>query len=217
MIQAKQDIVTYFDSLAGTYATWLTPVFTKLRAQLVSRFVQGTVLDVGVGRGELLNAYSSSAESVIGCDFSCQMIIVAQKANPTATLFVSSAESLDYQEQTFETIVLSEVIYYISDVKFFLQKAYSWLKPQGKIIIIFGNARYNFLYPFLGKLGLRLPDKFGERTLSLSTIQKQIRAALPAVAVSCYGGMPFIGWSEGALAKQVFSLQAMVVTRLTPK
>lgn len=217
MQKIKSNQAEYFDALAETYETWATPLLTKLRARFIKRFIGTVVLDVGVGRGTLLKAYTQNTTFVTGCDISPRMLALAQALNLQAKLFVSSAELLEFPANTFETIILSEVVYYLTDLSGFLQKAIGWLKPQGKMIVIFGNQKYNVFYPLAGKLGLRLPDTLGEQTISIEIIKKQVERSDFLVKFDCFGGLPCFGWSSFFWAVPVFPLQAVVVTKLSPK
>lgn len=98
-----------------------------------------TVLDIGTGTGVLpLNMYKYGAKW-IGTDISENQIeqakILAQKANMDIEFLTSSAEALNFPENSFDAVTACQCFWYF-DYKVIAPKLAKLLKKNGKLIIL---------------------------------------------------------------------------------
>ena len=113
-----------------------------------------SVLEVGCGKGELLNKIK--AKQKVGIDFSTTMIKIAQEHYPHIEFHEMAAEQIKL-EQKYDLIILSNLIGYLEDIENVFKELHKVCHPGTKIIITY----YNYLWePFLNlgeKLGLKSP------------------------------------------------------------
>ena len=111
-----------------------------------------TVLEIGSGTGDLLNALAPSRG--VGIDISPRMVEIASRKYPHLTFRVGNAEDLPMTEK-FDYVVLSDVIGSIPDV----QKAFTELRkvtrPRTRVIITY----YNYFWEPILRCGERLGRK----------------------------------------------------------
>jgi 2-polyprenyl-3-methyl-5-hydroxy-6-metoxy-1,4-benzoquinol methylase len=103
---------------------------------LVNKFAKCNVLDVGCGDGYLASQISQKFE-VIGIDISREAVKVAKNKNPKMDFIVASCTDIPFPDNSFDTVVASEVIEHINydDGKNFLKEARRALNRQGRIIV----------------------------------------------------------------------------------
>jgi len=95
----------------------------------------GQLLEIGVGNGRHFQFYKT--HMVIGIDTSSKMLEIAEKRkSKNIKLELMNAESLLFQDQTFDYIILSHVIAVVDNPEKALEESYRVLKPNGKIFIL---------------------------------------------------------------------------------
>jgi ubiquinone/menaquinone biosynthesis C-methylase UbiE len=130
----------------GIYSRYLLPRLTHLsmgQAQLrpyrarVIGGAKGRVLEIGIGTGLNLPFYGDAAEEVIGVDPSPEMLALAERAVATSsrkvTLLERSAESLPFDNESIDTVVVTWSLCTISDPIAALAEARRVLKPGGEL------------------------------------------------------------------------------------
>jgi SAM-dependent methyltransferase len=105
-----------------------------------------SVLEIGCGTGELLAQIKGSRK--VGIDFSEQMIANAQKQFPEIEFRTMNANDIGIEE-TFDVVILSNLIGWLPDVQACLHEVKKVCQPRTKIIVTY----YNFLWEPLIKLG----------------------------------------------------------------
>jgi len=105
-----------------------------------------SVLEIGCGTGELLNALNCSNKT--GMDFSEKMVEQAKKQFPDLNILRMDAEDITL-DQKFDVIILSNLVGYLEDVEKVFNQLHRVCKPQTKIIINY----YNYLWEPILKLG----------------------------------------------------------------
>ena len=110
---------------------------TRIILNLVSKFGMGKILDVGCGDGYITSLFFEKFKDVVGIDISETAIKIAREKNPGVTFAVASCTNLPFSDESFDTIVASEVIEHLNynDGKSFLKEARRVLTPKGRIII----------------------------------------------------------------------------------
>lgn len=98
-----------------------------------------SVLEIGCGTGDLLSRIK--AKKKVGIDYSPKMIEIAQKKYQDIKFILMAAENLAFNE-TFDYVILSNVIGYLEDIQKVLIELRKVCHPHTKIIITY----YNFLW-----------------------------------------------------------------------
>lgn len=94
-------------------------------------------LDIGCGTGISSKALSSIAKTVIGIDPSANMLKQADKTNKNITYQVGMAESLPFDDNTFDLITFSVSFHWVIDPQKALEEAARVLKDNGKLVIYY--------------------------------------------------------------------------------
>jgi SAM-dependent methyltransferase len=89
-------------------------------------FVRGRLLDVGCGRKPYKNTYFSRADSYVGVDY------LAENSQPD---IVASALELPLDDQSFDTVVSTELLEHVPDPLRALREMHRVLKPGGHLIL----------------------------------------------------------------------------------
>lgn len=152
----KKLVIDYFNQGASNRDKWIERnkyYYRQLEEYFRFLIPEGSsVLEIGCGTGQLLNAVKPSRG--VGIDFSEEMIKIARNKFPHLEFKVEDAEDLGTEEK-FDYVILSDLIGSLSDV----QKAFSQLKkvcfPQTRVIITY----YNYLWEPILKAGERLKLK----------------------------------------------------------
>jgi SAM-dependent methyltransferase len=155
-MHTKEDNFSYFEKAAAKRLRWKkrNRYYHSLLEKYFSFLIPegSSVLELGCGPGDLLNALKSSGG--LGIDYSPNMISVASAQFPGLRFVVQDAEHLSINE-TFDYIIISDLVGHLWDV----QQAFSSLNKvtgrNSKVII----SQYNFLWEpalrFLEFIGLK--------------------------------------------------------------
>ncbi|AHF80772.1 class I SAM-dependent methyltransferase [Thermococcus paralvinellae] len=113
--------------------------FSKYRKKAL-RLAKGKVLEVGVGTGKNLPYYPKGVE-VIGIDFSKGMLEKADRRRKelgleNVKLMLMDAQNLEFEDNTFDTVVSTFVFCTVPDPIKGLKEVYRVLKPGGKAIFL---------------------------------------------------------------------------------
>lgn len=101
----------------------------------VNNLPKGKLLEIGIGNGKHLSQYNK--HNVTGIDTSAAMLDIARKNRlRNIELFEMSGESLSFDDQLFDYVVLSHVIAVVDDPEQLLQEVYRVMKPQGHLFIL---------------------------------------------------------------------------------
>jgi SAM-dependent methyltransferase len=106
--------------------TYLTALMIEASLMHCGKFVRGKVLDVGCGRKPYKNTYFAAAESYIGIDFA------TPNNEPDV---VGSALDLPFENQSFDTVVSTELLEHVPDPLRALREMHRVLRPGGYIIL----------------------------------------------------------------------------------
>jgi len=98
------------------------------------------VLDFGCGDGYLSYRLAKKGHRVIGCDISLTSLRLAinqiNKQNDSINItFIRSSENLPFPKETFDFVVLADVIEHIPQPHEVLFNLYQVLKPGGKLLL----------------------------------------------------------------------------------
>jgi len=130
----------------GLYARYILPRLTHHsmgQAQLEpyrSRVIGGAkkrVLEIGFGSGRNLPHYNTAVDEIVGVDVSSEMLALAAPAiarsSHKVTLLAHTAESLPFEDQTFDTVVTTWSLCSIPDPVAALREARRVLKVHGQL------------------------------------------------------------------------------------
>ena len=102
------------------------------------------VLEIGCASGDLLAAVAPSRG--VGVDFAEKMLEVARRHHPALHLVESSIEDAKIDE-TFDFIILSDVVNDLWDIRAVLERCHLWCHPRTRVII---NLYSRLWQPVLG-------------------------------------------------------------------
>lgn len=97
------------------------------------------VLDVGCNDGELGEALLKNGNDVYGCDFVKKNLKIAKKRGLKVKFVDLEKNKLPYPPNSFDVLILADVIEHVFDTDFLIQNCYKVLKPGGKLIVTTPN------------------------------------------------------------------------------
>lgn len=116
----------------------------------VNAYPAGSILEVGVGHGNHLKQYKSTAITAI--DISEKMLVRAIKNNPKTVQFIKmNALELFKLEEKFDFVVLSHILSTSSNGNKIIESCSNALKTNGKLIVL-NHFTANRTLGFLEKL-----------------------------------------------------------------
>lgn len=130
------------------------------RLALIRQYVElegKRILDVGCGLGMYVEKFRQFSSEVYGVDIDAEKVALASQRLPN--IQVSPAESLPFPDESFDVILLHEVIEHVDDDRQTIREAYRCLAPGGKIVIYAPNRLYPFEthgFYFMGRYYFRL-------------------------------------------------------------
>lgn len=110
-----------------------------------------SVLEIGCGTGEFLAWLQSKGLEVSGVEFAES----ANRVKYSGPLYVGQMENIDLRDQSYDAILLLNVIEHLSDPKVVLHKIRKALKPQGVLLLRHPNSDLFFFRPYW--LAVELP------------------------------------------------------------
>jgi SAM-dependent methyltransferase len=158
----KQELIARFDCLAERRDEWKRR--NKYYYEDQERYFKflvppgRSVLELGCGTGELLNALRPKRG--VGVDFSSGMLRIAKKKYPGLEFRKADVEQLESWGETFDVVVLPDVVGHLQDIEETLRRLRAFCRPETRVII----AYYNFLWEPILKLGeilgLKMPQQY---------------------------------------------------------
>lgn len=150
------EIKTLFDAVAPRYDAITHSYALRRRIKFFVNHVKGDCLEVGAGTGEISKAFIAHGHDIVATDISPQMITqIRNKLGIEAV--VCDAESLPFPDESFDTVIGAEMIYYLDHPERFLAEAHRVLRPGGRLLLSSANAGvarfYDWLRAFLRTLG----------------------------------------------------------------
>lgn len=105
------------------------------RYQVVGDLARGRrVLEVGCGTGIGLRYLDRVASLAVGGDFDPEVVRLAQRQG-SGTLVRLDAQSLPFQDRTFDVVCMAEAIYYVPRADAFFAEAARVLAPGGTLVV----------------------------------------------------------------------------------
>lgn len=133
----SKHVVRFYDAFAPVYPV-LNLFLATPKKELLDRVNSeppGRLLEIGVGRGENLQAYTHAP--VTGIDMSEGMLAFARKKAPhDCTLRIMDAQNLEFPEKSFDYVVISHVLSVVDSPAKVMDEVYRVLEPGGKVFIL---------------------------------------------------------------------------------
>ena len=134
----------------------------------------GAILEVGCGSGMGLAYLKRYASRVTGGDIDMQNIEAAtqkHRGNREITVVHMDAHDLPFDDESFDTILLLETIYYLENPEQSVSEAHRTLSKKGKLIVCtvnkswkdFHPSKYSRKYFSVPELDALLRNKFANR------------------------------------------------------
>ena len=155
----KEDIRDHFEAIADDYDRWKerSSYYCELLAGAYRELVPegSSVLEIGCGTGTLLA--SLRPRRGVGVDISPRMVAIAAAKYPDLSFLVADAEALDLGE-TFEYIIVPDVIEHLSDVGAMFRSARLHSAPGTRVIVSSVNPLWAPILHLAERLGLKMPE-----------------------------------------------------------
>ena len=128
------------------------------------------ILDIGCGIGAYVEKFSALRARAFGVDVDAEKLAEAHRTKNLALLALSVSEALPFPDNSFDAVLLHEVIEHVADDRQTIREAHRVCKRGGCVIVFAPNR----LYPFETHGAY-----FGKRYV--------------------FGNIPLIGWLPGFL------------------
>src|SRR5574341_56477 len=117
------------------------------RLDLIRRYVRlegARILDVGCGIGAYIEKFRALDADAFGVDVDFEKLDSARREKKLTTLAACSSERLPFSDNTFDAVLLHEVIEHVADDRETIREAHRVAKRGGSVIVFAPNR----LYPF---------------------------------------------------------------------
>ncbi len=155
-----------FDDIALRYNEISNSYLVNKQKTIFGNWAKGKCLEVGAGTGEI-SKFLSLQHAVVATDISPRMVEEIKKIGIEA--HVCDGEKLPFNNEMFETVIASEMLFYLDNPDNFLAEAHRVLKPEGRLLIScasnFPVKFYDRLRSWLRKLGMKKGMYFSEDPL----------------------------------------------------
>ena len=139
-----------FNKFANDYINLSNKYTVSRRYQIAAQYSFGKLLDIG-GASGLFSAYLKEEITPFVLDISLNMCKQA-KLNHIPKVVCADAETLPFNNNSFDSIVSLEMIYYLENPLKFILEAERILKSDGILVVSFYNSKLNFLVKIRGLL-----------------------------------------------------------------
>lgn len=171
------------------------------------------ILDIGCGYGWTLAALQDKARELWGIDTDENALQKARRSYPRVHYLHQTAAGLPFEEETFDVVILSEVIEHVGDEnkQSVIDEAWRVLKPRGLLIFTApytgwfawaDHLDFKRRFPRVYRTYMRLfnytpltPVEIGHKHLSLEEIEELFDDRFQITDVQFCGFlMPFVNW-----------------------
>jgi len=175
-------------------------VSSRLVADIIARYydnnlrlhVKGKLVDLGCGKAPLYHAYKSYATEVVCADWANSV-----HENPHLDHVVNLNEPLPFPDNTFDTILLSDVMEHLSNPDLLWKEMYRILRAHGKVIlnVPFFYKLHEVPYDFFRYTEFALKNFAERNNFKIETLEPMGGAPeiLSDIAAKVVMGFPGIG------------------------
>ena len=134
---------------------WQAPAWGNLQSnlQFLSRVGvltrPSTLLEIGCGKGTLLDAMQRLGHTVEGIDVDADAIALAHSSYPTISSRVASGDSLPFPSASFDAVLSFDVFEHIPDSDVHIREVSRVLKPGGHYLLQTPNKWTNIPFELL--------------------------------------------------------------------
>jgi len=168
-----------FDKVAVQYDEISNPYLVETRKKILGGWAKGKCLEVGAGTGEI-SKFLSAQHQVVSTDIAPGMVEEIRKRGLEA--YECDAEKLPFEDNSFDSVISAEMLFYLDNPDKFLAEASRVLRPGGRLLISgasnFPVKLYDRLRSFFRALGLKKGMYFEEDTLREFMTFPKIRTLL---------------------------------------
>lgn len=128
-----------FDKIARNYDSMnrlISLGLDRLWRRRAVRGLNGKVLDVACGTGDMVVELQKHGCIVTGIDLSDEMLAVARQKAPTATYMIADAEQLPFDDETFDAVTCAFGVRNFVHLEQGLNEMLRVLKPGGRMVIL---------------------------------------------------------------------------------
>ncbi len=143
MINNNINVGDTFNKVAPLYSDVSNRYTIDRRYQKAALFTKGRLLDVGGASGLFFSYLNSNIDPIV-LDISYNMCIEARQ-NKISKIVCADAEYLPFSNNSFDSVVSLEMIYYLENPMNFIIEVERVLKFDGTFVVSFYNSRLNFL------------------------------------------------------------------------
>jgi len=158
----QQTRISHWDSIARKRDSWqgMGKWYHQRLTEIFRFYVSPNmrVLEVGCGDGSLLASLAPAYG--VGIDFSTEMIERAKKNHPDLTFIHADAHDLSAINETFDVIILSDLVNDLWDVQRVLEQVKRICTPRTRIIINFYSRLWQLVLGTAKMLNLATPDLY---------------------------------------------------------
>lgn len=165
------------------------------RVKLINRLLEkvdkpGRGLDYGCGLGDLTYEISGQFDNMVGVDADPERVEWANKEFAPLKFYQCGNNSLDFEDRSFDTVLSSVVINWVSEPDKYLANIHRVLDHDGQLIILVGTA--NKVRAFAGNAMSKFGKKKNEkRDFSLPAMKKLLQQEkFEVLDVDCYYDPP---------------------------
>jgi demethylmenaquinone methyltransferase/2-methoxy-6-polyprenyl-1,4-benzoquinol methylase len=132
-----------FDRIAGVYDLLNSVMTAGMHQHWRERAVElaavgpgSRALDVATGTGDLAVALRDAGATVVGCDFSEEMLLRARDKAPDVPFEWADALDLPYEDDTFDAATVGFGARNFSDLRKGLSEMARVVKPGGRVVVL---------------------------------------------------------------------------------
>jgi SAM-dependent methyltransferase len=123
------------------------------------------VLEVGSGNGDLLAALKPSYG--VGIDISTEMVHLAARKYPKLKFFHMPAERLELQGESFDYIILSDLLGYLYDIRLVLERVHALCHSRTRLVMHWYSRLWQPVLVLAERLGL----KYAQPLVNWTTVE----------------------------------------------
>ena len=150
----------FFDHYASSVESWhdRNAGYYSALSSIAQFYVppDASVLEIGSGTGDLLAATRPARG--LGIDISGEMVRLASARHPHLEFRQMPAEQLDLGGETFDYIVLSDLVGFLYDIRLVFERLRSVCHPQTRIVIHWYSRLWLQILSLAETLGLKYPQ-----------------------------------------------------------
>jgi len=170
----KNKVRERFDELAQSYSSSALEFIRDKRLKLIKKHIKkdDKILEIGCGSGNLLRFIE--CDNIFGIDISENMVKEAKKTISNGTFEIGDAENLPYENDSFDKVLISEVLYYLPDVDKAISETRRVLKKDGLILITTLNKKYNFVKTLVNLFKIGVHDDVSLPYISYKKLKESL-------------------------------------------